>query len=284
MINRVKLKSEIKGNHIKVIFGDSRSMPEIGDEQIDLVVTSPPYWTIKDYGVRHQIGSGQTYEEYLIALTKVFMECERVLKPGCRMAIVIGDQFLRASVFGKYQVVPIHADVICGICRSTNFLFMGNIIWNKISTTKTTGGGSWMGSTYYPKDGHVTYEHEYILLFRKPGKWRKPTDKLVVDNSILTKKQRSEWFRGMWKIPGQRQSIHPAAFPLEIPHRLIKMYSFVGELVLDPFAGSCITMQAASDLGRNSIGYEINEEYIMSYIFGPLEPEKKIERRRKKVR
>jgi DNA modification methylase len=140
------------------------------------------------------------------------------------------------------------------------FDFMGNIIWQKISTTNTTGGCSLMGSMYYPKDGHVTYEHEYIILFRKQGKWPKPTEEQK-EKSRLTKEQRSEWFRGMWRIPPERQSLHPAMFPLELPTRLIRMYSFVGETVLDPFLGSATTTLAASQQDRHSIGYEINPAF-----------------------
>jgi site-specific DNA-methyltransferase (adenine-specific) len=137
---------------------------------------------------------------------------------------------------------------------------MGNIIWEKISTTKTTGGGLWMGSIYYPRDGHITYEHEYIILFRKRGDWPRPTD-AQKEKSKLTKQERSEWFRGIWKVFPERQNSHEAMFPVEIPRRLIKMYSFYGETVLDPFLGSGTTCLAAELEGRNSIGYEINENF-----------------------
>ena len=236
-------------------------MPELDDESVHLVVTSPPYWCIKDYGHPGQIGREQSYEDYLRALTNVLAECHRVLHKGCRMAVNIGDQYLRASEHGRYRVQPIPAD-LSAIGREIGFDFMGNIIWRKTSTTNTTGGGVWMGSIYYPRDGHVTYEHEYILLFRKRGQWPGPASDEAKEKSRLTKEQRSKWFRGVWDdLPPERQEGHVAMFPVELPRRLIKMYTFWGETVLDPFLGSGTTTLAAHLEGRNSVGYEINAEF-----------------------
>ena len=236
-------------------------MPELEDESVHLVVTSPPYWCIKDYGHPGQIGREQTYEDYVSALGKVFRECHRVLHKGCRMAVNIGDQYLRASEHGRYRVQPIPADLSV-LGREVGFDFMGNIIWRKVSTTNTTGGGEWMGSTYYPRDGHVTYEHEYILLLRKRGNWPGPASEEAKEKSRLTKEQRSRWFRGVWDdLPPERQVEHVAMFPVELPRRLIKMYAFWGETVLDPFLGSGTTTLAAHLEGRNSVGYEINAEF-----------------------
>jgi site-specific DNA-methyltransferase (adenine-specific) len=235
-------------------------MPELGDESVHLVVTSPPYWCIKDYAHPAQIGYEQDYEEYIADLESVIEECHRVLCAGCRAAINIGDQYLRASEHGRYRVQPIPADII-RVGRQIGFDFMGNIIWEKISTTNTTGGGSWMGSVYYPKDGHVTYEHEYIILFRKRGDWPRPSEEQK-EKSRLTRQQRSEWFRGIWRLPPERQEGHVAQFPVELPRRLIKMYSFHGETVLDPFVGSGTTSLAADMEGRNSVGYEINPQFV----------------------
>jgi site-specific DNA-methyltransferase (adenine-specific) len=244
----------------RVYFGDSRLMPELDGESVDLVVTSPPYWCLKDYEHPEQIGWNQSYEEYLGALGEVFAECFRVLGAGCRMAVNIGDQYLRAAEHGRYRVQPIPADLSV-IGRDCGFDFMGNIIWRKVSTTNTTGGGSLMGSIYYPKDGHVTYEHEYILLFRRPGKWRKPSEE-TKEKSRLTPEERSRWFRGYWDdLSPERQNGHVAMFPVELPRRLIRMYSFWGETVLDPFLGSGTTAAAAALEGRNSVGYELNPEF-----------------------
>ncbi len=244
-----------------VIIGDARMMPELGDCSVHLIVTSPPYWSIKDYGHPGQIGCGQTYAEYLDSLREVFAECARVLCPGCRMAVNTGDQFLRASEHGRYRVQPIAADIIC-ILRDLGLDYMGSIIWRKITTTRTTGGGCWMGSIYYPRNGHITYEHEYIILFRKPGKSPPAPSTQAREKSRLSKRQRSAWFRGVWDdIPPARQREHQAMFPVELPARLIRMYTFWGETVLDPFMGSGTTALAAAICGRNSIGYEINGSF-----------------------
>jgi site-specific DNA-methyltransferase (adenine-specific) len=138
---------------------------------------------------------------------------------------------------------------------------MGQIIWRKVSTTHTSGGGQWMGSTYYPRDGQITYEHEYILLLRKPGTGPPPTA-AQKERSRLRKEDRSRWFRGVWDdLPPARQKSHVAMFPVELARRLILMYSFHGETILDPFAGSGSALAAAEQEGRNSVGYEINPDF-----------------------
>lgn len=247
-------------NH-KIIIGDCRRMTEIPDKSVHLVVTSPPYWSIKDYGHEGQIGYNEDYDEYLGSLRQVFAECYRALHPGCRMAVNIGDQYLSAADHGRYRVLPIPSDLAV-IGRELGFDFMGSIIWQKISTTNTSGGGAWMGSMYYPRDGHVTYEHEYILLLRKPGDWPKAATAEAKEKSRLAKEERQSWFRGVWAdIHPDRQKSHIAMFPVELPRRIIKMYSFWGETVLDPFMGSGTTAKAAALMGRNSLGYEINPDF-----------------------
>ena len=250
---------DLSGTDHVVHLADCRDMGAIEDESIGFVVTSPPYWSIKDYDHPGQIGVGQTYEEYLDSLERVLHGCFRVLGSGCRAAFNIGDQYLRAQDHGRYRVQPIPADLVCR-AREVGFDFMGNIIWRKISTTRTSGGGLWMGSIYYPKDGHVTYEHEYIILLRKPGSWHRP-DKEQFEASRIGKPERSQWFRGYWELPPARQEGHVAMFPLELPRRLILMYSFAGETVLDPFLGSGTTTRAAAGTGRHSVGYELNPAF-----------------------
>jgi len=240
--------------------GDVRKkISEIEDKSVHLVVTSPPYWNIKDYGFENQIGFGQTYFDYKVNMSMIWQQCMRVLHSGCKLIINVGDQYLRAKDNnGKYCIVPIHSNFI-KMGTDLGFTFLGNIIWNKISNTSTSGGCSWMGSIYYPRDGHITYEHEYILIFKKEGKAPKPS-KENKELSRLTKEERSKWFRGVWgDVTPTRQKDHPAMFPLELPKRLIKMYSFVGETVLDPFVGSGTTMKAANMLGRNSIGIDLKD-------------------------
>ena len=242
-----------------IILADSRRMPELEDASVHLVVTSPPYWCIKDYAHPDQVGYDHSYGDYVSDLERVLGECHRVLHRGCRAAVNIGDQYLRASEHGRYRVQPIPADIIA-IGRRIGFDFMGSIIWQKISTTRTTGGGCWMGSVYHPRDGHVTYEHEYIILFRKQGRGPRPSPESK-RLSRLTKRQRSSWFRGVWRVKPERQQAHSAMFPMEIPRRLIRMYTFHGETVLDPFLGSGTTSLAAEVTGRNSVGYELNPDY-----------------------
>ena len=243
----------------RIYIADSRTMAEVADASVHLVVTSPPYWCIKDYACAGQIGFDQDYDDYVADLGRVVRECHRVLHPGCRAAFNIGDQYLRAAEHGRYRVQPIPADVI-RLAREAGFDFMGNIIWEKVSTTRTSGGGAWMGSTYWPRDGHFTYEHEYVILLRKPGNGPRPTAEQK-RRSRLTREQRIKWFRGTWRIPPQRQKGHAAMFPVELPRRLIRMYSFWGETVLDPFLGSGTTCLAAEAEGRNSVGYEINPAF-----------------------
>lgn len=235
---------------------------KIKDKSIGLVVTSPPYWNIKDYGIKGQIGYDQTYEEYIESLKLVWAECMRLLYAGCKLVINIGDQYLRSKDNnGIYEIKPIHADIIQS-CLELGFRFLGNIIWRKITTTNTTGGCSWMGSIYYPRDGYITYEHEYIMLFKKEGQGPQPT-KEAKEHSKLTKEVRSKWFRGIWDdLPPARQEGHCAMFPEELPARIIQMFSFAGDMVLDPFVGSGTTMAAAKKWNRSSIGVEINPKYV----------------------
>ena len=243
-----------------IINGDSREMKEVKDSSIDLIVTSPPYWNIKDHGVKEQIGYNQSLNEYFDDLHKVFSECYRVLKLGRRMCINIGDQFVRATDYGKYKVIPLHAEVIVR-CEQIGFDYMGAIIWQKKTTMNPTGGATVMGSYPYPPNGMIEIDYEFILIFKKPGKSEK-VPKEVKEKSKLSKEEWKEYFSGHWKIPGVRQHEHQAMFPEEIPRRLIKMYSYIDDIVLDPFLGSGTTAKISLELERNFIGYEINSAYI----------------------
>jgi len=243
-----------------IINGDSRKMNEVYDCSVDLIVTSPPYWNIKDYGSERQIGYNQTLKEYLDDLYKVFSECYRVLRPGRRICINIGDQFARAIVHGKYKVIPLHAEVIVR-CEQIGFEYMGSVIWQKKTTMNPTGGATVMGSYPYPPNGMIEVDYEFILIFKKPGKSEK-VPKEIKEKSKLSKEEWKEYFSGHWKIPGARQREHQAMFPEEIPRRLIKMYSYVNDTILDPFLGSGTTAKVALELQRNVIGYEINSAFI----------------------
>ncbi len=225
-------------------------------ESVHLVVTSPPYWQLKDYGSPAQIGFDDSYEDYINNLNCVWMECSRVLHGGCRMCVVLGDQFARSVIYGRYKIIPIKTEVI-RFCETIGFDFMGAVIWQKLTTCNTTGGASVMGSYGYPRNGVVKLDYESILIFRKAGE-PPAVPAEAKQASRITPEEWNVYFAGHWRLPGERQTNHLAVFPEEIPRRLIKMFSFAGETVLDPFLGSGTTICAAERNGRNSIGYEIN--------------------------
>lgn len=250
----------------RIIFGDSRSLNQIEDKSVQLIITSPPYWQLKDYGIDDQIGFNDSYEDYINNLNLVWKECDRVLADGCRLCINIGDQFARSVYYGRYKVIPIRTEII-HFCESLGMDYMGAIIWQKTTTMNTSGGGAIMGSFPYPRNGILKMDYEFILLFKKLGNAPKPT-KEQKEQSAMTKEEWGQYFSSHWNFNGVKQTGHIAMFPEELPKRLIKMFSFVGETVFDPFAGSGTTSLAAKNLGRNSIGYEINKE------FAPLIKEK----------
>jgi site-specific DNA-methyltransferase (adenine-specific) len=234
-------------------------MTELKDSSVHLVITSPPYWQLKDYGSSNQIGYHESYESYINNLNLVWKECYRVLYPGCRLCVNIGDQFARSVYYGRYKVIPIREEII-KFCENAGFDYMGAIIWQKVTTSNTTGGGVQMGSYPYPRNGILKLDYEFILIFKKLGDAPKPTK----ENKELSKMTAGEWnsfFVGHWNFAGARQDNHIAMFPEELPRRLIKMFSFVGDTILDPFAGSGTTSLAAKNLLRSSIGYEINSEF-----------------------
>lgn len=235
-------------------------MIELKDNSIHLVITSPPYWQLKDYGSDNQIGYHESYESYINNLNLVWKECYRVLDNGCRLCINIGDQFARSVYYGRYKVIPIREEII-KFCENVGFDYMGAIIWQKVTTSNTTGGGLQMGSYPYPRNGILKLDYEFILLFKKLGDAPKPS-KETKELSKMTAKEWNTFFTGHWNFGGARQDNHIAMFPEELPRRLIKMFAFVNDTVLDPFAGSGTTNLAAKNLGRNSVGYEINPEFI----------------------
>lgn len=243
----------------KIVFGDSRSLNQIEDKSVQLIITSPPYWQLKDYGTEDQIGFNDSYEAYINNLNLVWKECNRVLADGCRLCINIGDQFARSVYYGRYKVIPIRTEII-RFCESLGMDYMGAIIWQKTTTMNTSGGGAIMGSFPYPRNGILKMDYEFILLFKKQGNAPKPTPQQKAASEI-TKEEWSQYFSSHWNFGGAKQTGHIAMFPEELPKRLIKIFSFVGETVFDPFAGSGTTSLAAKHLGRNSVGYEINKEF-----------------------
>ncbi len=235
-------------------------MTELADNSVHLAITSPPYWQLKDYGTDNQIGFHDTYENYINNLNLVWKECYRTLHNGCRLCVNIGDQFARAVYYGRYKVIPIREEII-KFCENIGFDYMGAIIWQKVTTSNTTGGGVQMGSYPYPRNGILKLDYEFILIFKKLGDAPKHT-KEQKELSKMTAEEWNTFFAGHWNFAGARQNNHIAMFPEELPRRLIKMFSFIGETVLDPFAGSGTTSLAAKNLDRNSVGFEINQEFL----------------------
>lgn len=243
-----------------VVMADGRDMREVADESVHLVVTSPPYWQLKDYGARDQIGFDHSYEEYINNLNLVWQEAHRVLHKGCRLCVNVGDQFARSIYYGRYKVIPIRTEVT-RFCETIGFDYMGAIIWQKVTTCNTSGGGAVMGSFPFPRNGIIKVNYEFILVFRKLGK--QPTvTKEAKARSKLTTAEWNLYFSGHWQFPGEKQGKHIAVFPEELPRRLIRMFTFEGETVLDPFLGSGTTTLAARNLNRDSVGYEINRDFL----------------------
>jgi len=212
-----------------IIRGDSRQMQSLPDQSTQLVITSPPYWQLKDYGTEEQIGFNDSYEDYINNLNLVWKECHRVLENGCRLCINVGDQFARSVYYGRYKIIPIRTEII-KFCETIGFDYMGAIIWQKVTTCNTTGGATIMGSFPNPRNGILKIDYEFILLFKKPGK-PKPVSKEIKNASSMTTEQWNQYFSGHWNFSGERQDKHLAMFPEELPKRLVKMFSFVGDTV-----------------------------------------------------
>lgn len=246
-----------------LINGDSRNLSLLPDKSVHLIITSPPYWQLKDYGNDEQIGFNDSYESYINNLNMVWAECNRVLHDGCRLCINIGDQFARSVYYGRYKVIPIRTEII-RFCETLGMDYMGAVIWQKQTTMHTTGGGAVMGSFPYPRNGILKIDYEFILIFKKQGKAPVPSAEQK-KLSEMTKEEWNKYFSSHWTFGGAKQDEHIAVFPEELPRRLIKMFSFVGETVFDPFMGSGTTALAARNLQRNSVGYEINPDFKQYY-------------------
>ncbi|MCL4283627.1 MAG: site-specific DNA-methyltransferase [Fimbriimonadaceae bacterium] len=243
-------------SRLRWIVGDSRHLADLESNSIHLIVTSPPYWQIKDYGHASQVGFSESYESFINNLNLVWSECERVLHPGCRLCVNVGDQFARAAAYGRYKLISLQSEVI-RCCENLGMDYMGTIIWRKVTSMRTTGGAVIMGSYPRPRNGMIKVDFEYILLFKKLGQ----PPAVSQDQKAAATLTAAEWntfFAGHWSIPGEKGSSHPAAFPVEVPARLIRMFSFPGETALDPFAGSGTTLKAASEWGRFAVGYDIH--------------------------
>ncbi|MFH0811149.1 MAG: site-specific DNA-methyltransferase [Pseudomonadota bacterium] len=244
-----------------LVEADARDLSFIDDAKIHLVLTSPPYWTLKRYREHpDQLGHVQDYEEFLVELSKVWKECYRVLSPGGRLICVVGDVCLSRKKFGRHVVMPLHADIaVC--CRRIGFDNLNPIIWYKISNAhyEVENGTKFLGKPYEP-NAIIKNDIEFILMQRKPGGYRKPTEEQR-RLSMISKEDYKEWFRQFWTITGASTREHPAPFPHELAYRLVRMFSFSGDTVLDPFCGTGTTMVAAMKTNRHSIGVETDPVY-----------------------
>ena len=246
----------------RLVQGDARDLSFIPDESIHLVVTSPPYWTLKRYNDSEgQMGHIPEYERFLVALDRVWAEAFRVLVSGGRLVCVVGDVCLsRRENNGRHTVVPLHAD-ICVQCRKLGFDNLNPIIWHKIANAsyEVSNGSKFLGKPYEP-NAIIKNDIEFILMQRKPGGYRKPTEEQR-RLSMIPKDKFDKWFQQFWTITGASTKEHPAPFPFELASRLVQMFSFTGVTVLDPFCGTATTMVAALKHGRNSIGVELDTDY-----------------------
>lgn len=242
--------------------GDARELSWIPDQSVHLVVTSPPYWTLKEYPEhRNQLGQVSDYETFHDQLDKVWGHALRVLVPGGRLVCVVGDVCLSRKRHGRHMVMPLHADIVVR-CRRIGFDNLTPILWYKISNAayEVENGSSFLGKPYEP-NAIIKNDIEFILMLRKPGGYRQPTEDQR-NASRLTKDEHHEWFQQVWTMPGESTRQHPAPYPIEVAHRLVRMFSFAGDTVLDPFMGTGTTLLAASRCGRNGIGVEIDESYF----------------------
>jgi len=245
----------------RLVHGDARDLSFLPDESIHLAITSPPYWNLKRYNDGpNQLGHIDNYERFLKELKKVWEHVFRVLVPGGRLVCVVGDVCVSRRQFGRHLVFPLHSDISV-ICRRIGFDNLNPIIWHKIANAsfEVENGSKFFGKPYEP-NAIIKNDIEFILMQRKPGGYRKPTDEQR-QMSRINKKDFGEWFRQIWTIPGASTKKHPAPFPIELATRLVRMFSFHGDTVLDPFCGSGTSLIAALRTGRNGIGVEIDPEY-----------------------
>jgi site-specific DNA-methyltransferase (adenine-specific) len=230
-----------------------------------LIVTSPPYWTLKEYLKNHnQMGAIPDYESFLAELDRVWAECLRVLVPGGRICCVVGDVCLSRKEAGRHHVMPLHADIQVR-SRRIGLDCLTPIIWHKIANgvTEAEGNGAGFYGKPYQPGAVIKNDIEYILFMRKGGSYRSPTP-MQKALSMLTKEEMQAWWKAMWTdIKGASTRLgHPAPFPTELAERLIRMFSFAGDTVLDPFTGTGSTNLAALLAGRHSIGCDIERQYL----------------------
>jgi modification methylase len=248
---------------VTIYQGDARCLDWIESQSVHLVLTSPPYWTLKEYPTnKNQLGAVADYDAFHDELDKVWNHCFRVLVPGGRLVCVVGDVCLSRRRHGRHSVMPMHADIVVR-ARRVGFDNLSPIFWYKIANAnyEVENGSSFLGKPYEPNT-IIKNDVEFILMLRKPGGYRQPTEEQRA-TSRLTEKEYQEWFQQVWDGPmGESTKEHPAPYPEELAYRLVRMFSFSSDTVLDPFMGLGTTLLAAARCGRNSIGVEIEPAYV----------------------
>jgi DNA modification methylase len=248
----------------RLILGDARKMTGLAPNSVHLILTSPPYWTLKEYRQSDgQMGHIENYEAFLAELDRVWTHCFRLLVPGGRLVCVVGDVCLsRRKNNGRHTVVPLHAS-IQEHCRQIGFDNLSPIIWHKISNAvyEVENGSSFLGKPYEP-NSVIKNDIEFILMQRKSGGYRAPDIPTRI-LSVIADEDHKQWFQQIWSgVTGASTRNHPAPYPIELAERLVRMFSFVGDTVLDPFLGTGTTSIAAAAFGRNSIGIEVDRHYF----------------------
>ena len=244
-----------------ILLGDARAMSRIPDESVHLVVTSPPYFDLKKYPEHEsQLGALHDYDVFLKELDRVWADCYRVLVKGGRLVVVVGDVCRSRRAFGAHMVVPLHASIM-EHCRYIGFHNLATVVWHKISNAvfEVENGSSFLGKPYEP-NSIIKNDIEFILMQRKPGAYRRPTEAMRA-LSVIGEKSHKKWSKQVVTVRGASTRSHPAPYPAELVEPLVRMFSFVGDTVLDPFSGTGTTSLAAMRCGRNSIGIEIEPSY-----------------------
>jgi modification methylase len=265
LIAQIEAKLEQLPTHHDLYHRDSRKIDFLAPESVHLVVTSPPYWTLKDYNVSEgQMGHIEDYDKFVTELDRVWKACFHALVPGGRVVCVVGDVCIsRRKNKGEHLVMPLHAS-IQEHCRALGFNNLAPIIWHKIANAiyeATGNGGGFLGKPYEP-NAVIKNDIEFILMERKPGGYRSPSVATRV-LSVIPGDQHKAWFQQIWTgVTGASTKEHPAPYPLQLAERLIRMFSFVGDTVLDPFMGTGTSNVAAAKWGRNSIGVEVDPHYF----------------------
>ena len=265
LIAAIEAKLEALPTRHELYHADSRKVDFLKPETVHLVVTSPPYWTLKDYNFSEaQLGYIAEYDHFLDELDKVWKACYDALVPGGRLVCVVGDVCLsRRKNKGQHLVMPLHSS-IQERCRKLGFNNLAPIIWQKIANAvyeATGNGGGFLGKPYEP-NAVIKNDIEFILMERKPGGYRSPSLATRI-LSVIPAEQHKVWFQQIWTgVTGASTRDHPAPYPLQLAERLIRMFSFVGDTVFDPFLGTGTTSVAAGKWGRNSIGVEVDDQYF----------------------